>query len=47
MKIGFVGLGLMGYPMALRLIKAGFKLHIFSKNDISLKKLYKFGAMGE
>ena len=47
MKIGFVGLGLMGYPMALRLIKAGFKLHIFSKNDISLKKLYKFGAVIE
>ena len=47
MKIGFVGLGLMGYPMALRLIKAGFKLHIFSKNDTSLKKLFKCGAVIE
>ena len=47
MKIGFVGLGLMGYPMAVRLIKSGFKLHIYSNNNISLKKLSKIGGVVE
>ena len=30
MKIGFVGLGLMGRPMAARLIEAGHEVHVFS-----------------
>ncbi|MDH8107071.1 NAD(P)-binding domain-containing protein, partial [Klebsiella pneumoniae] len=27
MKLGFIGLGIMGTPMALRLAKAGHALH--------------------
>ena len=29
MKIGFAGIGIMGAPMALNLIKAGHELHIY------------------
>ncbi|WP_448718145.1 NAD(P)-binding domain-containing protein, partial [Klebsiella quasipneumoniae] len=28
MKLGFIGLGIMGTPMALRLAKAGHALHV-------------------
>ncbi len=44
MKIGFVGLGLMGRPMAHRLIDAGHELHVFSSNADSLASLTKRGA---
>jgi len=36
-KIGFIGLGIMGKPMALNLIKAGYSLTLRS---ISLSILY-------
>jgi 3-hydroxyisobutyrate dehydrogenase len=32
-EIGFVGLGIMGAPMALNLIKAGFGLKVFNRTD--------------
>jgi len=31
MKIGFVGLGIMGHPMALNLIKGGHELFVYGK----------------
>ena len=31
MKIGFVGLGIMGRPMALNLIKGGHELFVYDK----------------
>ena len=31
MKIGFVGLGIMGHPMALNLIKGGHQLYVYGK----------------
>jgi 2-hydroxy-3-oxopropionate reductase len=34
MKIGFVGLGIMGHPMALNLIKGGHKLFVFGKRRL-------------
>lgn len=34
-KIGFIGLGIMGKPMALNLIKAGYALNILKKNHAS------------
>ncbi len=34
MKIGFVGLGIMGAPMAGQLIKAGHELHLHSRGPI-------------
>ncbi len=44
MKIGFVGLGLMGLPMAHRLIDAGHELHVYSANAESLAELTAKGA---
>ena len=32
-QIGFVGLGIMGAPMALNLIKAGFSLRVYNRTD--------------
>jgi 2-hydroxy-3-oxopropionate reductase len=34
MKIGFVGLGIMGHPMALNLIKGGHELFVFGKRTL-------------
>ncbi|MEX0923483.1 MAG: NAD(P)-dependent oxidoreductase [Rhodovibrionaceae bacterium] len=45
MKIGFVGLGLMGLPMAERLIAAGHELHVFTGNKESLAALTAQGAV--
>ena len=36
MKIGFIGLGLMGGPMAANLLKAGFALNVFDLKKVSL-----------
>lgn len=47
MKIGFVGLGLMGLPMAERLLDAGHELHIYSGNKESLSALTAKGAVAE
>ena len=32
-KIGFIGLGIMGAPMALNLLKAGFSLKVYNRSD--------------
>ena len=32
-QIGFVGLGIMGAPMALNLMKAGYKLKVYNRSD--------------
>jgi 2-hydroxy-3-oxopropionate reductase len=32
-KIGFIGLGIMGKPMAKNLLKAGYKLAVFDINN--------------
>ena len=34
MKIGFVGLGIMGHPMALNLVKGGHELSVFGKRRL-------------
>ena len=31
-KIGFIGLGIMGKPMALHLLKAGYPVAVLEKN---------------
>ena len=36
MNIGFIGLGLMGRPMALHLAKAGHRLHLWARRPASL-----------
>jgi len=38
-KIGFIGLGTMGLPMAKRLIKAGYKLKVFDVSSIAMANI--------
>lgn len=44
MKIGFIGLGIMGRPMAKNLIKAGHELVVFDYNKEALEDLVSCGA---
>ncbi|TMN23916.1 2-hydroxy-3-oxopropionate reductase [Lentibacillus cibarius] len=44
MKIGFVGLGIMGKPMSKNLMKAGYELVISSSNPDTNKELGALGA---
>ncbi len=43
-KIGFIGLGIMGKPMARNLLKAGYQLIVFDINADAIKELVKDGA---
>ena len=43
-KIGFIGLGIMGRPMAKNLLKAGFSLVVFDINPAAVEDLSKAGA---
>ena len=45
MKIGFVGLGLMGQPMAGRLIEAGHEVHVFSGKAEAVEAAVAKGAV--
>jgi 2-hydroxy-3-oxopropionate reductase len=42
--IGFIGLGIMGKPMAKNLIKAGYDLTVFDLNNNAVKELVAAGA---
>ena len=44
MKVGFVGLGLMGRPMALNVLKAGHTLTVWARRPESLAPLLAAGA---
>lgn len=44
MKVGFIGLGIMGKPMSKNLLKAGYSLVVFGRNDASVKELVDAGA---
>ncbi|MCB1906991.1 MAG: NAD(P)-dependent oxidoreductase [Rhodocyclaceae bacterium] len=44
MKVGFVGLGLMGRPMALNLLKAGHEVYVWSRRAESAQPLADAGA---
>lgn len=44
MKIGFIGLGIMGKPMAKNLLKAGYKLVAFDVLPASLQEVVTAGA---
>lgn len=45
-KVGFIGLGLMGRPMALNLLKAGFEVHVWARRAASMQPLLDAGAHG-
>jgi 2-hydroxy-3-oxopropionate reductase len=44
MKTGFIGLGIMGKPMAKNLLKAGYRLVVFDINAAPMKELAAAGA---
>lgn len=43
-NVGFIGLGLMGNPMAKNIIKAGFPLRIYNRNIVKTQELADLGA---
>lgn len=43
-KIGFVGLGIMGRPMALNLLKAGHSLWVHGRRESTMQPLVQAGA---
>ncbi|WP_339061019.1 NAD(P)-dependent oxidoreductase [Tepidibacillus marianensis] len=45
MKLGWIGLGNMGIPMATNLIKAGYKLSIYNRTKEKVKELVELGAI--
>ncbi|WP_068716713.1 2-hydroxy-3-oxopropionate reductase [Vibrio tritonius] len=46
MKIAFIGLGIMGKPMAKNLLKAGHELTVFDNNADAINELVEAGATG-
>ncbi|SCL91625.1 2-hydroxy-3-oxopropionate reductase [Sporanaerobacter sp. PP17-6a] len=44
MKIGFIGLGIMGRPMSKNLLKAGYELVIYDRNKWKRDEVIKEGA---
>ena len=43
-KIGFIGIGLMGLPMAKNILKAGFNLKVFNRSQNKAEPLKELGA---
>lgn len=43
-KIGFIGLGIMGRPMATNLMKAGYSLVVYNRSREKTKRLVEAGA---
>ena len=43
-SIGFIGIGLMGLPMAKNLIKKGYDLKIYNRTELKTEPLKKLGA---
>ena len=43
-NIAFIGIGLMGFPMAKNLLKAGYKLKVFNRSQDKAERLKEFGA---
>ena len=46
MKIGFIGLGIMGRPMALNLLKGGHSVTVWARRAESMRPLLEAGASG-
>lgn len=44
LKIGFIGLGLMGKPMAENLLKKGFSVTVYNRTSAKVKPLVEKGA---
>ncbi len=46
MKVGFVGLGIMGRPQALNIRKAGYELAVWARRRQSMQPLLDAGSVG-
>jgi len=46
MRIGFIGLGIMGKPMAVNLVKAGYEVYAYDLFEAPIKELAAAGAVG-
>ena len=44
MKLGYIGIGLMGRPMVLRLLEAGHEVTVWNRNTDKLKPVIEKGA---
>jgi 3-hydroxyisobutyrate dehydrogenase len=44
-KLGYIGIGLMGEPMTLRLLKAGYRVAVWNRTRDKLKKVVAAGAI--
>jgi len=45
-KLGFIGLGIMGKPMAGHLLAAGYTVHVYNRSPEPVEELCSKGAMG-
>ena len=45
LRVGYIGLGLMGKPIAKNIIKAGFSLVVHNRSQASVKELTALGAI--
>ena len=43
-RIGFIGLGIMGKPMARNLLKAGYPLTVWNRSQPAIEELVRDGA---
>jgi 3-hydroxyisobutyrate dehydrogenase len=43
--LGFIGIGLMGEPLVLRLLNAGFQVHVYNRSAEKLHKVIAAGAI--
>ena len=43
-KVGFIGIGLMGLPMSMNIVKAGYDLTVFNRSKNKAEPLKEFGA---
>src|ERR1700685_1454161 len=43
-RLGFVGIGYMGRPIARRLLEAGFKLTAYDRDQTKAKELVQYGG---
>lgn len=44
-KIGFIGLGIMGKPMAKNLLNAGYSLTVHNRSTLPVEELVSYGAL--
>lgn len=45
MRVGYIGLGIMGKPMALNILQAGFELHVWARRPAATTDLQDAGAI--